>query len=130
MEYETIKQKARNNKLKRDLIHLYLKSKTFSEFKLNAVIRFGYSKPFLLNPFARYYYKNTYPVLYHVCWLFSFFANFIACGVLGYNYIPFPNGVGLLCCLFPVIAMMIDISTIGKWMKDINWYERGCPIEY
>lgn len=142
MTYENREKKAHIAEMEKGIIGLYLSSKTFEEFMIEAKLEFPWAPRRFLDACRIQHFKNEHKILYYVLHLASsvlmaFLLTVASVASRSLNcaeQMDLASFITLSIMLwFPsslMLGLMLKNALYGKVMRSIQWYEDGCPIDY
>ena len=133
MTYVSIQRKKNYKKVKDRILNLYLNCSTWEEFKVKASLNVPEARWRDLLACKLHWLKKSYPVAYRFLWLaiptflwslsFAFF-----CLIEGMTKDSVAYSIMVSAPLYMFI-LFFHLAFVGDFMKEIQWYEDGCPIE-
>ena len=136
MNYGRETMKKRRNETRKRLIKLWLECSSFEEFDLKAATDIPDADRMDLFACRLYMFSKNHPFAYWLIQIAVVPTLTVGSGVelghllwrtTGHDFVHFGFLFGFLLY---ILVFVLHSAYMGIFMRTLEWYERGCPIDY
>lgn len=135
MKYRSEQHKKNRREVQEQIVKLWMKCSTWEEFKVRVLLNVPEARWRDLLACKLHWLRKSHPVAYRFLWLAAIpaliwsFSFAFFCLIDGMTECSVVISILASVAVYPIV-ISFHLAFVGDFMRELQWNEEGCPIDY